>query len=407
MRNPILILLFSLISIFSIAQSKFSNDPEQFLKNLAKHFEASDRNKAKQVMIDFEEIWLGSGFSMEDKRQIIKICQKMEALRFRAFPEYGNYILTLIYSVQKSRDKGEFSSWHNIVSELADKPKKKKDLRKFLDFSVVFFNDNSLYETRSGSVKWQSNNANYKIFLEGGKPVVSFEKLDLLCYSKGDSTKIKGTGGTYYPLDVIWKGNEGKVGWENSGFKENEVYANLSSYTIDMRRPEYEADSVRFRNVNYYEQELLGKLKDKIVAVANKSRISYPRFDSYEKRLPIRNIIDKVDYDGGFSQYGKKFIGKGTPENPARLIFYKDEQPFLVAYSNRFLIKMKQEEEEEEERKWYQRKKEEKRTAKNRIVSSEARVVIFMEEDSIVHPGELNLTCFTDDRLLNLDSFKK
>ena len=401
MKNPILIVLFVLVTSIGFAQSKFSNDPEQFVKNLTKFLETSDRNKAKQVMIDFEEIWLGTGLSMEDKRQIIKVCQNMEALKFRAFPEYGNYIFSIIHAHQKSRNKTQVESWHSIVEGLSEKSKKKKELRKFLNFSVVFFFDNSLNETRSKSVKWQSSNADYSISLEKGQPKISFVKLDMLCYSKGDSTKIYNTRGVYYPLETRWVGEEGKVTWEKSGFSKDEVYAKLKTYEIDMRRPEYSADSVLFGNTNYYDTELFGVLSDKIIAVSNQSRISYPRFDSYEKRLPIRNIIDKVDYDGGFSQYGNRFIGKGTPENPARLVFYKNEEPFLVAYSNRFLIKMNKEEEEEEEKKWFQKKTESKRAAKNRIVSSEAKVVFYLEEDSIVHPG-IKFNLFTDDRLVNL-----
>lgn len=402
MKNSFLFIIFSVITILGVAQSRFSNDPEQFTKSLSKFLEKSDRNKTKQVMIDFEELWVGSSFSMEEKRQVIKNCQQMEAQKYRAFPDYGNYILSLIYSIKNEVDKGQFSSWHTIVDKLSKaKKKEKRNLSKFLEFSVVFFNDNSLYETRSKSVKWVADNTNYNISLKGKTPVVSYKKISLTCYSKKDSTKIRNTKGDYYPLTATWNGKEGLVTWEKAGYKQDEVFANLAKYTIDMRRPEYNADSVKFRNTRYYDQELLGSLQDKIISVSSQDRVSYPRFMSYEKRLPIRNIIDKVDYDGGFAQYGKRFIGNGTVENPARLIFYKEGEPFLIAYSNRFLIKMNQEEEEEEERKWYQRKKEKRKSARNRIVSSECKVVMYLEEDSIIHPG-IKFNLFTDDRLLNL-----
>jgi hypothetical protein len=51
---------------------------------------------------------------------------------------------------------------------------------------------------------------------------------------------------------------------------------------------------------------------------------TYPRFDSYSKRLVVKNIYPDVDYDGGFGMRGNKFVGSGNAQNPAKLLFKRN-----------------------------------------------------------------------------------
>ena len=104
---------------------------------------------------------------------------------------------------------------------------------------------------------------------------------------------------------------------------------------------------------------------------------TYPRFESYDVRLKIQDIVDGVDYDGGFTVHGAKLLGSGTDEDPARLMFYRNDETFLVASSKNFSIKP------------------------DRILAPQARVVFYLEEDSIVHPG-INLKFIREDRTLTL-----
>ncbi|MEM9024704.1 MAG: hypothetical protein AAGB22_13240, partial [Bacteroidota bacterium] len=91
------------------------------------------------------------------------------------------------------------------------------------------------------------------------------------------------------------------------------------------------------------------------------------------KRLKIRNIIKDVDYDGGYLQQGGKFIGSGTAEEKARLILHRNKKPFVLVESKVFSIKG------------------------DRISSNNAGITIYMEEDSITHPG-LSMKLFLGER---------
>ncbi|MBK7946149.1 MAG: hypothetical protein IPJ85_12970 [Flavobacteriales bacterium] len=76
---------------------------------------------------------------------------------------------------------------------------------------------------------------------------------------------------------------------------------------------------------------MLGKLTDKLMANVEAENASYPRFESYDRRMKIRDIVEGIDFEGGFSMQGAKLQGYGTKEEPAYLTFYRDKRPFIVA----------------------------------------------------------------------------
>ncbi|MBL7941642.1 MAG: hypothetical protein JNM00_02695, partial [Flavobacteriales bacterium] len=104
---------------------------------------------------------------------------------------------------------------------------------------------------------------------------------------------------------------------------------------------------------------------------------TYPRFDSYYKRLQIKNIVPSVDYDGGFTMAGNRLAGSGTTEDLAILTFQRNGKPFLRAYSMEFSIEPE------------------------RITSPHAQVIIYIDNDSIFHP-DLNLKFEKESRKLTL-----
>jgi hypothetical protein len=80
-------------------------------------------------------------------------------------------------------------------------------------------------------------------------------------------------------------------------------------------------------------------LTDKILADKTTDNATYPKFESYYKRLQIQNIVKGVDYDGGFTMAGTRLLGSGSTEEPALLTFYRDSKKFLVVQSLEFDIK--------------------------------------------------------------------
>jgi hypothetical protein len=199
----------------------------------------------------------------------------------------------------------------------------------------------------------------------------------LSCYANEDSTYIYNTKGIYYPTLSKWVGSGGKVLWKRAGFDENTVYAELDKYVINVKNSKYTADSVKFFYKDFFDKPLLGKLDEKIMANMNEDKATFPRFDSYNKRLKIKNIFPNIDYDGGFTMHGGKLIGSGDNEQDAYLIFYREGQKFIKTGTKTYTIR------------------------KDKIFSDRASITIYWEKDSIYHPG-LQMKYLNDSKELLL-----
>ncbi|MBA3662660.1 MAG: hypothetical protein H0W61_00430, partial [Bacteroidetes bacterium] len=104
---------------------------------------------------------------------------------------------------------------------------------------------------------------------------------------------------------------------------------------------------------------------------------TYPRFDSYSKRLVVKNIYPDVDYDGGFGMRGSKFVGSGSNANPARIIFKRNNVKFLEVSSRAFGM------------------------SKEKIVANPGAIKFFLNKDTIYHQG-LGFTYQVEKRLVTI-----
>jgi len=286
--------------------------------------------------------------------------------RMKPFPHFKNYLFSLISFITSDQTEKSFTAWQTSLNKLIETATSRKVI-SYLEICNNLFSENLLY--KSSLVKWTASNKNY-IFDFDTLPKIVFRKLDLKCYSKRDSAIIYNTSGAYYPSERKWYGKGGKVNWLRAGLKEDMVRAELSTYMIALRSPKYTADSVTFYNKKYFDKPLLGKLTEKIMADVTVKKASYPRFDSYDKRLKITNLVKNVDYDGGFSMRGAKFIGSGSKEEDAYLTFKlyfendtikRNQDRFLVVASKNFTIR------------------------DDKITSANTAVTIYLENDSIYH----------------------
>ena len=351
----------------------FPSDSIQFF-NQMETFLTDARKEGKDFMKQFEEVWYGGYFSEAQRRGVYNITNQMLNKKMRAFPDFRNYLYTVgSFVTSEFQTESSFDQWQATLLKLLD-DRNKRNFANYLTFSDGLFSENALYV--SSSTKWAANNNNY-IFGFEELPILKFESLDLVCFARGDSLTIKGTKGIYYPTEDKWVGEGGTVTWDKAGMMGDEVYATLSNYEINTKTYSYTADSVNFFNSFYFDRPLLGSLEDKILANNTPEKSTYPRFDSYNKRLVIQNIAPAVDYDGGFSMQGSKFIGSGNEENDAYLIFYRNDTTFLRASSKVFIINPE------------------------RIVSDNSAISFYLGKDSIHHPG-LNFKFFIADKEVTL-----
>ncbi len=375
---PISIILLFFCSLNVNAQIKsFTPDSIKFFEEVQTFLVEKRKKEGKEFIEQFEVVWYSGQFTESQRLRVYQIANIMLKKRMPPFPEFRNYLFSLMSYVKSGRSNESFNQWMATLEVIISKNKRK--FSKYLETCNNLFTDNTFY--KSASTQWQSSSADYQFVynVEDGdsEPKIVFPSLNLRCLAKGDSSVIYNTKGVYYPLKEKWVGDGGKVNWVRAGLDENETYAVIDhEYEIRAKSSTYIIDSIWFYNA-FFQDPLLGRITEKVLANVTADKASYPRFESYDKRLSIDQIVEGVDYEGGFTMNGNRLLGSGTKEEQAKLTFYKDEEPFLVVSAINFIIKP------------------------DRIASERAKAVFYLEQDSIVHPG-LQMKFIKKDKMLTL-----
>lgn len=379
MRKIIIILCLSLLADSVMGQAKkrlreFTKDSETYLEELTDFMLASPSEEGKKLMKTFSKLWKGETFSSDKRQTIYTISNQM--LNKRKRPTHFEKMLNAVVACSQSdKFEGEFNNWSRVVMELLQTAATSRQM-KFFAFSKDLFADNVLMRNRS--VVWMTAQPSYT-FLMDSVPILRFEQpVTLMCLAREDTLQIRHTEGAFYPMNGMWKGKNGLVDWNKAGYSLAEVYAELSDYQINMRKPGFSADSVLFYNSLIFDDKAIkGQLEDKLVERKKEENASYPKFDSYDKQLLLSELIEDVDFVGGYSLYGDRFVASGGENEEASLVFYRNEERFLVASSNRIAIN------------------------NDMVMASETSVKLLLAKDSIIHPG-LDLRYNQDEGVLDL-----
>ncbi|MEO0311342.1 MAG: hypothetical protein RIQ89_999, partial [Bacteroidota bacterium] len=332
----------------------------------------SDKKAAGEVMDKLEPVWK-TKLTDAQKEAIYKTSNAMLKKRIKAFPDFASYYNCVTTLANGNFPANVYADWQSNIDKVLILPS--KNFYKYIQMCNGLFSSNTLYN--STAARWYVTTSDYQLVFDS-VPKVIFPTTDLWCVSKNDSMVVLGTSAVFYPLIDQLHCEKGTVNWVRAGWKEEDVYAKLPSYKIDVTGSDFNADSAQFFNSIYFKQQpLLGKFSAKILAAQTEDNASYPRFESYAAEMPIKNIVKDVDYLGGFSMKGNRFIGSGNKENKAKLYFYKENKLQMVAASQGFVVRPE------------------------RITSDNAAIAIYHDGDSIYHPS-LTFKYIVADRELAL-----
>ena len=357
------------------AQTKpFPTDQALFLQEMTTFLVAADKKEGRPFMEQvFTPVWNGTYYSERQRVRIVEVANFMLKKRFDAFPHFRDYLASVAAFPNSGRVTTEFDAWMQGLDKLVQDGRK-QNVVAFISTCAGLFTDNTLLA--SSSTSWRSRSSAFT-FAFDSVPLVKFAKTDLVCSAKGDSAVILGTSGTFFPTSGMWRGTAGKVTWERAGLKPGATFAEWDHpYEVRMKSSSFVVDSVEF-NDPYFERVMLGTLSDKVLANVDEENASYPRFESYDRRMKIRDIVEGIDFEGGFSMQGAKLQGYGTKEQPAFLSFYRDKRPFIIARGLRFSIEPE------------------------RITSDDASIQLRLEGDSLYHPS-VSLRYMRDKKFLSL-----
>ena len=362
-----IIILCTLIctTLLSNAQQikQFADDETLFFQQMEQFFSNSAQSSDLQKYLkQFKKTWDSGSIDREEKSRIVATANALLKKNGKPSPHFHNYLQTVELFFTTDQSVKSYHAWDDAFRHLL-KTKSLNVSDKFCKNALNLLSKHEIYT--SASVTWTLLRVkSFTFTFEDNISKVTMPPTNLQCTSSGNSFVIYQASGYYLPFENLWVGDGGKVTWERSNFNTESVYADLGKYNIDMTKSSYKADSVWFFNETYYSEKIFGSLEDKTIpASKSPADVTYPRFKSYQNVFIIKDIYPGIDYRGGFSMNGSRFIGSGTVQEPATLDFRNNGKKIFKTSSIGFTFQ------------------------KESIVSRNAAISIYIEQDSIYHPG--------------------
>lgn len=346
-------------------EKEFNTDPKEFIKELDQYMNAGRNEDCRLAFEAFKELYEGGKVVESRFQSILTICNGMLTRKMRANPYFLNYFQAAnALLVDDAASAKHFSRWSEVTMIILNNLKggKYSEYSNFLQFSIDIFKEKALYYTPNGPI-WRCTSSDFVMSYDTGQVALTYFKTDVFAVRKTDTIYIKNTSGVYFPLKWRWEGNEAIVDWERTGL--NGVRCTFPKYTVNTKETVYRAPVATLIHPTLFDGPVMGTFEDKVVVSGENTVSQYPRFESFEKRVKLNDIGDRIEYFGGFKLYGAQIQGYGTTENPAEIRLYDSEKRLAVrAFSVFFNIKKD-----------------------DRILSENTRVSIYFDNDSIYHPG--------------------
>ncbi len=358
-------LLFLVLPFYSIGQQdqKISGSSELFIQEVgAILLQTSNRNQlneSRTVLRELEAAWNEGRFSGGEKTVILSVAEKMQQNNLRPYPHLAAYI-GLANQFAKSRLPGsDIIIWNNHAISMLNNG----ETRRFNELvtSTSRFLANDQLADRSGMV-WYARNATYS-FEADSLFRIRFEKADLVCASRRDSSTIHQTAALFVMETQTWKGEGGKLFWWRFGFDPDKVYVDFQNYVIDLNNAEYVVDSVVFHNYKHLDTPILGRLHEKVFSSPPSNRTQYPRFSSYFRNHMVQNVFRGIDFEGGITMEGQNLIGTGDGSKLAAISIRHNNKLAAKIQSDAVVI------------------------SAGRLFAERAIVSIYLDNDSLYHPG--------------------
>ena len=356
----ILVLMGTFVSGQEIFR-RFSTELENHPGEMVSFMGTLEEETQPLIIQTYIENW-GAGLMLDTtKAQLISIANKMLDKNARPRPHFITYLEVInLFTMYKGPGEN-YVNWLRSMNHLAaNRDFTLPEINDYLLFTLKLLSTGTLYE--SNSTRWISSNPDFRLTFNDSVEVM-VGPTDLTCNAVRDSIMIYGTSGRYNPVSHIWRGERGKITWERAGYAPGDVFAELDDYRINFRFYEFHADSVAFYHKQYFDFEIQGSLDDKVERIISKTTANYPRFESYQASFRLDDIFEGIDYLGGVSMYGSKMIGSSIGDEKAKLDFYRNDTLVIIAHSDNFVFDPE------------------------KISSNEARISIYVEDDSIYHPS--------------------
>ena len=316
--------MFSVVSVFSqaITVRSFDEHIENYPETVAAMFPANVSEADMELIMRFTAAWNDETFTNREKLEILRISNGFIEKRARNVNYWTLWRCLLAFKEPENTEKG-FDEWKRaIIASFPERSVTPSSLQTLMEATLELVNRRLIYSASGHVWKLSSNNYRYEL-VDDRLSVVVDGFFDLSSIQRTDSITIFQTTGRFWVQEQEWVGKGGRVTWERIGVAPDEISAQLNNYTINVRRPEFEADSALLTHSTYFPSPTPGKLIDKVRRVSNPSEAVYPEFNTYRHDFLFSNLYPNVDFIGGMTIQGMRIIGSGDEVENAMIIVRK------------------------------------------------------------------------------------
>ncbi|MCD6332640.1 MAG: hypothetical protein J7L89_05150, partial [Bacteroidales bacterium] len=349
------------------AQEEFRFKPDihllesQFKSFFEKHRQNPERTH--RLLSRFESFLDKGQLDENQVANLTSLANKLLIRGARPYPHFDAFLNCFMALTEKPGELANYRVWSKYLGLMLNRKNVQLNLvTEYLLFCKNFTLNGTLY--RSGSFYWSIDPDAGSFVFDTTFHVVT-TATDLKGGSQTDSLAILQTSGSYDPFRHLWSGSGGQVTWERVKLPADQIVVQLADYSLNLSRSVYRIDSVNLIDHRYFEFPVNGFLEDKILPGVKAELAGYPRFTSYDQQNLVKNIFPGMDYRGGFTLRGRKVIGSGLPDRKSELLVYRDQIPLMRLASTYFVFE------------------------NQRTRGINTQVSIYLQEDSIFHPGLL------------------
>lgn len=344
-NKSIFLSLIIIILSFQInfSQTKSSFTPDSLISDLRVFYKLNEANLEKDKLAFKQDsiisvlggLWQSS-VNDDDRKLISQIANKQIAKRFNKDKTIWNFFKSII--ILKQNQTSNFKPWLNMVNNMINSSLiTSGQTERFINNISNLLEDN--YLSKTNTAKWKiAENTHYKFQYNKGKKSfnISIPTTRIEAYSiDNDTITIFNTLGDYDILKSLWKGKSGKITWEKFGIPSSEMNVMFVNYKINMKKIEFEIDSVKYLNKKIIKNEILGKLTH-MASLRGKKDGLYPKFRSYKNNFKIKGKQKNIYFVCGIEMIGNTLRFVGTGANPAVAKYIEDGKTIIKVSSEDF-----------------------------------------------------------------------
>jgi hypothetical protein len=350
---------------YSFAQDSIDSEPispSEFVKKMETDFAKGLVENAKWMRRDFGPKFLKNNLSSAIQDTVISTVNQLQGVHIKNSSGVLGYLKGVLVQIESGlggSSSDNWNSWHAQIREMISNKKWRKNLVPYLQLSPDLFSSGQITIKRTAI--WQFQDGEMELGIDS-LPFIKFNNGTLVCYAKGDSARVRSTSGVFFPTLGRWKGTGGRVHWEGTTFNDSLQFAEIEKYEIKLSRSSFRTSPVVF-HTSLIDRQLTGGLTVKVKASKSPHDKDYPRFESRDERIDLKNIYPNMDFEGGIIVRGSRLDGTSVGDVPGFLKIYNDDTLFIRCTVDEILFQ------------------------KDGFAASKVGMSIYLASDSIYHPS--------------------